>query len=315
MRRIRYMRNLTTSKRCGGSARSSVLAVMVCGALLSACAGPSNEQIAALANTGIAFSKQVPEVYDYAFQHAALRESADLLKQRADMRKLGATDGSRLETSYRNRKAALAERQDAFGKMIEHAAKLEAYFSALQALSSGKAAEDAAGTADGIASQLGALSLDFKAIKVGSTALSSLFKPVTALAVSSFANEKLQTHLKQHAKSVHEAIALQRSMFKLLLEQERTRRKAPHDVALQQSLKNLTSELPADWTQRWVQSFDFRLQSTPVSVAEKATGELETAFKQLVETGTGTLAQVERSIVLIDAIVSIFKGNPTGADQ
>lgn len=296
--------------------RSRVIgSIFLLGLVLSACAGPSNEQIAAFANSGISFTRQIPDVYDYAFQRAVQRESADLIKQRKRLTDLHRTDATSLAQAYQARRDSLVERRDQFRKMKAQAAKLGEYFVALHALSAGATSDAAGSAADGIARQLDVLAPEIKAIKIGNSALTSLFKPVAGLAVSTFANAKLQEHLKKHAKSVQEAIALQRTMFELLVKIETGREKEPADAELRLSFLKLDSDIPADWPQKWAQSFNVGLASNPVSAAESAATELESAFRQLVESGRSTLARVERSIALIDAIVTIYRGNPPGAEQ
>ncbi len=55
--------------------KSGGLIVVLIGWMLASCAGPSNEEIASFAQSGITFSNQTPRVYDYAFQEAVQRRA------------------------------------------------------------------------------------------------------------------------------------------------------------------------------------------------------------------------------------------------
>ncbi len=308
-----------------GSRRSKsigrYLGIVFVALTITACAGASNQEIASFAQSGVTFSGQIPRVYDFAFQQAVERDTADILKSRERLRKLQlsgpqlAAAKTGLGQQYDNNLQAFEQRLDSFRTMKEHASTLGAYFVALNALASGASSEAAGNAANGLVNKLGGLAPEVKTISFGGAPVATLVGPLAKLAVASFTNARLQEHLNTHAGTVQEAIALQRTMFELLLEIERDREKIPADVGVKQSLLNLDKDLPPDWARQRQQSFTFKLQPSPISVALSAAKELESNFDQLVEGGQGALASLERSIVFVETVVTIFEANRQGASQ
>ncbi len=297
--------------------KSGGLIVVLIGWMLASCAGPSNEEIASFAQSGITFSNQTPRVYDYAFQEAVQRENADLLRTRKrniDNGLTGADSVKALGVRYDDGLKQLKVRLSYFQEMKEHASTLGAYFVALNALASGATSEAAGTAADGLANSLAGLAPSLESISIGGANVKGLIGPLVKLAVAEYANARLQEHLSLHAGTVQNAIALQRSMFQLLANIEIDRAKAPADASVRQSLLKLDKDLPPDWAQRREQSFTFQLQRNPISAAVIAASELERNFNQLVEGGAGALARLERSIVVVETITAIYESNRQGTN-
>ncbi len=307
------------SRRSGLIGRS--LGVVFLALTITACAGASNQEIASFAQSGVTFSGQIPRVYDFAFQQAVERDNTDLLRNRERLRKLQLTGPqltaakTGLEQQYDANLQEFEQRLESFRIMKEHASTLGAYFVSLNALASGASSEAAGNAANGLVTKLGGLAPQVKTISFGGAPVADLVGPLAKLAVASFTNARLQEHLKTHAGTVQEAVALQRTMFELLLEIERDREKIPADVGIKQSLLNLDKDLPPDWARQRQQSFTFQLQPNPISVALSAAKELESNFNQLVEGGQGALASLERSIVFVETVVTIYEANRQGASQ
>ena len=279
---------------------------------LAACAGPGNEELASFSTSGVGFAQQAPKVYDYAFAQAVKRDSDSLLLNRKRLRDAGAS-GDLLVSTYRANNAALKQRLESFAVMKQHAADLQAYFVALNALAGGAEAEAAGKAADDLANGVAGFAPKIKEISIKGVAVVGLIEPVAKLAVAGFTNARLQKHLEAHGDAILEAIVLQKAMFKLLLEIESDPAQISFDIALREELANLKKDLPADWGQRRLRSFNFQLAPNPISLALTAAGELEANFKSIVEGGQGTLARLERAVVQVEAVVDIleteFKGS------
>ena len=303
--------------------RGTSLAVAFLALLPVACAGPSNQEIASYAQSGISFTNQVPRVYDYAFQEAVRRDNTELLKECARVRTLTTrvtTEQttalkSALKKRYEDTQEQIRKRLESFQVMKNHASKLGRYFVTLNALASGATSDAAENAANGIANQLGELVPGVKRVTVGNRSLEDFVGSATGLVVASFTNSKLQDHLERNADKIEEAIGLQRAMLALLVEIEKDRLQATVSTGVEQSFLNLDKDLPADWQQRREQNFNLQLQPSPLTAGLQAVTELESNFKLLVEGGQGALDTLERTIVLVGTIMDIYQASQQGVSQ
>lgn len=299
------------------------LLVVLTALLLGACAGTSNEDIARVSKSGIAFSNQAPRVYDFAFEETVKRDNAELLKERERTRAVvGSTSPEQaqalktaLQTRFEQTQIAIQKRLEQFRVMKNHSATLGRYFVTLNALASGATSEAAENAANGIANQLGELVPGVKAVSIGGKNLSELAGPATGLIVASFTNSKLNAHLARYGTDVLEAIGLQKAMMALLVEIQVDRLQARLDTSVEQSFLNLDKDLPADWQQRRQQNFNVQLQPNPLTAGLQAATELESNFKQLAQGNQGALDSLERAIVLVGTIMDIYQASQQGASQ
>ena len=280
--------------------------------LIAACA--SNEKIASFAQSGIAYTEEVPKAYDYAFAQAVDRNSADLIKQRERL-PANRLSGDRLKQAYGENNEALKRRLDYLGVMKRHLTTLQDYFIVLYALASGSASAAAGEAADGLAGQLAELSPKVKDISIGDKVLRDFVGPIASLTVGAFVNARLQEHLAAHADTVREGIALQEAMFGLLLEIESDRQEIKVDHQVAKELADLRRDLPADWKERRRQVLAFQLAPGPISAAEEASRQLGSNFDQLVQGGQGTLSSLERAIAYLDTVVRLYEANKLGGEQ
>lgn len=297
--------------------RQLVLLVMLAPATFG-CGGPSNQQFAEFAQSGIAFTEQVPAVYDYAFAEQVNADSAELIGER-ELAKRMDISGDDLIGTVKNRDDTLRERIEQFNTMKQHALLLRSYFAALFELASGERAEQAGHSASGIAAQLEDMAPDIRNISIGNVPLSGLLKPAAELGVSTFQNKLLQEHLEQDYATIWEAMSLQRAMLQELRALELKRDKLAWDARAKaevaEPLADLPTALPANWRERRLALLATSPSQTPVSAAIEAVDTLRLNFKSLATRQEGALDRLERSIVWMDALLTAYETAREGAEK
>jgi hypothetical protein len=297
-----------TMKKKIFSKRYFILIVLVLG--LSACVGPQTKDFAEFANSGIRFTDQVPKVYDYAFGQEVNADSAKIIGDREIVKELGTSIDS-LTAALEKRNNIFLERLEQFNLMKKHAILMRSYFMTLAKLASGEHSEEAGKTAANIASQMESLVPEIKTIKVLDTPISGLFQPITKMAVEAMKNKYLKKHLEQHGHTVWNAIALQREMFLILrkieLEQDQKGWRKREDFELVKPLKNLKSDLPANWAEQRLALLTVSPAETPLSAAIQAAEELQQNLKSLALNQGNTIDKLERSIIWMNALVEAFE--------
>ncbi|MFX0199755.1 MAG: hypothetical protein ACFFCW_26840, partial [Candidatus Hodarchaeota archaeon] len=257
-----------------------ILVMLVLG--LSACVGPQTKDVAEFAASGIHFTEQAPQVYDYAFRQEVNADSAKIIGDRDRAKELGIS-GDKLAETLKERDALFMERLEQFNLMKKHAILMRSYFTALGKLASGEDAEQAGKAAANIANQMESLVPKIKAIEVLDKPISGLFQPITKIAVEALKNVYLKKHLEQHGHTVWNAIELQRDMFVLLLkieqEQDQNAWRQRETLELAKPLKNLKNDLPANWANQRLALLAVSPAETPLSAAIQATEELQLNLK------------------------------------
>ncbi|GHD62779.1 hypothetical protein GCM10017083_52070 [Thalassobaculum fulvum] len=276
---------------------------------VTACAGAGNEQIAQVAQSGEVFATQAPRVYDVVFASAVNRDSADLEQLRK--RAVGRPEAvqAAVRTAFVNNTKLLSERLAHFNTMKSHARLLDSYFTKLNVLASGGDSAAAGQAASNAANELEKLAPGIKDISIGGRSLNGLVGPLVSLAVSTFANSRLQEHLKTSAPKVQEAIALQRSMFALLLDQERARAKAAADAAVKVAFDAFDKPLPETWAAERLKTFAPAPIANALSAALDAADELQSNYEALVTGGDGSLNRLQNALALVGAVVTVFESN------
>ena len=251
---------------------------------LSACAGPQTKDFAEFASCGIRFTEQTPKVYDYAFAQEVNADSAKLIGDRDRAKELGVS-GDKLAETLKERDALFIERLEQLNLMKKHAILMRSYFTVLAKIASEDNVEEAGKAAANIASQLESLVPKIKTIKVLNSPISDLFQPVTKIVVEVLKNAHLKQHLEQHGQTIWNAIELQRDMFVLLLkiEQEQDQKAwwQRENLELAKPLKNLTNDLPANWSEQRLALLAVSPTETPLSAAIQAAKKLQQNLKSL----------------------------------
>jgi len=297
--------------------RHLVLLVMLALAV-AGCTGPSSLRFAQFAQSGIAFTEQVPSVYDYAFTQQVNADSAKLIADRKSAGKLGIS-GRDLAKSVNKRDELFRRRIEQFNTMKQHAVLLRSYFTALLELASGGQAETAGQSASDIAAQLDEMAPGVRKIRVGKVPLSGLLKPAAELGVSTFQNKLLQDHLEQHHGAIWEAMNLQRAILLELREFELKRDKlawgARAKLEVAKPLADISHALPVNWQEKRLALLAASPSQTPVSAAIEAVDSLKRNFKSLASGQEGALDRLERSIVWVGALLTAYETVREGAEK
>jgi hypothetical protein len=277
---------------------------------LNSCAGPRARDFVEFANSGVLFTNEAPKVYDYAYRSEVNMDSAKLIEDRENAIELGVSGGPLAET-LKKRNDLFFERLEQFNLMKKHALLLRSYFRALANLAAGEVPEKAGTAASNIASQLKTLEPDIGNIKIGGAAVTSLFQPVAEFAVAAFRNSQLRGHLEKHGKTIFDAIELQREMFLLLRDIERNHDKEGwrrrEKVELANPLKDLKTDLPANWAEQRLSLLTISPSETPITAAIQAAEELQRNLKSLSSGQGSALDKLERSIIWVDALLQAFE--------
>ena len=283
---------------------------------LSACVGPQTKDFVEFANSGIRFTDQVPKVYDYAYRQEVSADSAKLIGDRERAKELGIS-GDKLAETLKERNTLFKERLEQFNLMKKHAILIRSYFTVLAKLASGENVEEAGKAAANIAGQMESLVPEIKSIKILDAPISGLFQPLTKIAVEALKNDYLKKHLEQHGHTVWNAIELQRDLFMLLLkiEQEQGEKawRQRENLELAKPLKNLNSDLPANWAEQRLALLAVSPAETPLSAAIQATEELQQNLKSLALNRGSTIDRLERSIIWVNALIEAFEKVQGGA--
>jgi|GEM_PF-897006 len=290
--------------RFTGLWRGGILLVLLA---VGGCAGPSNEQIAQIAQSGEVFAAHVPRVYDVAFESAVDRDSSDLANQRKNAKGRPAAVQNAVMAAYVGNTDALAQRLDQFNTMKSHARLLDKYFTKLNAVASGGGSAAAGEAATGAADQLEKLAPSIKDLSIGGKAVSGFVGPLVSLGVSTFTNSQLQAHLKASGPKVQEAIALQGAMFALLLDLERDRAKATADAKVKVAFDAFDQPLPSTWSAERLKSLKPAPITNALSAARDAADQLQSNYEQLVTGGDGSIGRLQNALALVGAIVTVFE--------
>lgn len=294
----------------------AILVVLFLG--LSACVGPQTKDFVEFANSGIRFTDQVPKVYDYAYRQEVSADSAKLIGDRERAKELGIS-GDKLAETLKERNTLFKDRLEQFNLMKKHAILIRSYFTVLAKFASGENVEEAGKAAANIAGQMEGLVPEIKTIKILDAPISGLFQPLTKIAVEALKNDYLKRHLEQHGHTVWNAIELQRDMFVLLLkieqEQDEKAWRQRENLELARPLKNLNSDLPANWAEQRLALLAVSPVETPLSAAIQATEELQQNLKSLALNQGSTIDKLERSIIWVNALIEAFEKVQGGAKK
>jgi hypothetical protein len=288
-------------------ARLRWTAVLLTVVAVAGCAGPGNERIAQVAQSGEVFAAQAPRVYDVAFEIAVHRDSTDLVKQRQRAEVLPAEAQAAVRQAFAANTRLLAERLEQFDVMKEHARLLRTYFSRLDALASGGGASAAGEAATNVAGELQKLVPKIEGITIGGSSVGGLVGPLVSLGVSTFTNARLQEHLEASGEKVREAIALQRAMFALLLKFEQDRARAAEEAAIKAAFDSFDKPLASDWAARRLKSFTPSPVTNALSAARDAAEQLQSNYEDLLTGGDGSIGRLQNALALVGAVVTVFE--------
>ena len=291
-------------------ATCSIAIALLAALALVACGGPANERIAVFAQSGAAFARDAPSVYDYAFRTAVDRESADLVAKRAlfanDPEEDSSEASGQLGTAFDDQATLFEQRLTYFKLMKRHAGDLEVYFVNLASLAGSDPREQIATAVDGMAGSLVSLVPEIKQVELGGSKLIEKLATVSEIVVGLVANAHLTKHLEEYGDDIDEAIGLQQAMFELLLEIESDRAFAAEKQEIRSALLNMEHDLPTDWSDRRRNLLFFQLHASPISAGRDAAGELRTSFRDLLAGGDGALARLQQAIALAKAVTAVF---------
>lgn len=289
--------------------------LLACGFLLvaAACAGPSNDQFASMANAGKAFTAQVPAVYQYAYNQALKDSTAEFQKNHAKALSLSTPSARQtvlqsLGSDLSNDNKALIQRQALFDAMVRQSDLLNRYFTQVSLLAGGGEADKAGAAANEAAKALSSYVSELSMpIGSGGKTVDQVFGSVTSLVVGQVSNKALQENLTAHGKSVLGAIRVQSEMLAQLQKDALDAREAALGAELKSALLQ-DKALPSNWAQTRVELLARKPELNPISTTLKASRELETTFRALSAGGAGGVDELNRAIVITETLINAFGG-------
>jgi len=278
----------------------------------------------AVAEAGVAFTNQIPELYNEYFALYVEVNSIALSQERDDQREIvdagGASEADaksalreHLESSNRN----LLETLDHLRQAKRHALFLRNYFVGLQAFVSD---ETGGGTGAALANvtghlrelKPGLLSAADSLLGAGAGGFERLLTSLAEIAVTAVKSARLRDELAKNGPAVREAIYLQERLVEEAGRQMIEDLKSKAAIELEEPLlvdyMSLSGSLPGDWTRRRVELLNHQVRAEAVERATAAASTLRLSWEQLMAgsvTGftVGTLvADIEATIKLIEEL-------------
>ncbi|MDW3206793.1 MAG: hypothetical protein R8L07_14750 [Alphaproteobacteria bacterium] len=280
--------------------------------LAAACAGPTNEQFAAVAQSGITFTTQIPSVYRYQIEREINEESALFEQSRAGV--VGSPSAlSAMRDSLEKQNAIFLKRRLVLAELSAQSKALRKYFVALNALALGaegdaaaKAAADAAQGVQGLVNRAKGLEVGGKEIQINGIDISQIISGVSSLGIDQLRNAKLRENLEKYGNNVLALIAVQREALK---EINKTNVETAQEDALATSVAEFgdaSSALPANWGENRIKSLLYEAPANPVSSALASAIALEDAVRALARNDATSLDQLENAVALTSAIFEVL---------
>ncbi len=307
-----------TTSQLGQARRAALVCVLL--AITACTAGPSNEDFAKLAQSGVSFTTQIPKVYDHVLTQNIDAKSTEQLKDRKDLKKRlddGKIDANTYKSlliaavkNVRSSNKTLKERQALFQELAEHAGAIQKYFVALNALAQGAQSESAGKSAESAATALSSFIPRIATETINGQSVTNIVGGVTNLVVSELTNAKLRENLEKYGDTVLTAFAIQRQAL------EDLNKDALKTLAADRSEQVLAkyanpdkAELGESWIVERRNALLVKAQVNPVTSAINASIALEESLKALAKKDASALDQLEKAIEVTDTVLKIL-GRP-----
>jgi hypothetical protein len=260
------------------SARLTV-ALLTISSFLTGCATRRLTQFNTFAQAGITYTAASQTVVTDAGNAVVNTDSALLIKFRPDLSE------AQRRTRVTQSDELLKQRLSVLQLISAHGRVLQAYFTALAALSNPKATNSVGTAAQGVYDSFAKISPALAGAKIGSTSVSSFIPQVTAPIVAMFKAQALDKELHARSKSIADELALQEAAFSAIASEFKTDAQVLQNIHETENIDQFAAAaaLPSDWA-----AARLPLLSTPVTVASadaaaKAAAQLRKAFSALVE--------------------------------
>ena len=283
-----------------------------------ATAGARVAQFGAFAEAGTQFADAVPAVLDESFNATVTTSSLVLAEARPGLLLLDADirRSTMLEQLEQN-DALLLERIGILRDVKQHAGVLREYFVALQALAQTDA--NSSGLTDvarGLVTALGSLSPAIANASVGGKAVSGLVPPIVNFAVAGFQSRVLEEELRRNAGTIERELAVQQAFLTAIAEAMTADLQAVYEAEDRDRIHLPyvnPGNLPGDWSQHRLASFQRQVQLSSVDAAAQAAARLRATFVQLVENKVdqGTIAAL---FVDINSVLTFIETGTGTAD-
>jgi hypothetical protein len=287
---------------------SALLAITL--VTLSACGSAPPTQFAEFAKLGTALTDSTPPLLDAAFAEAVSADSIVLSQARTTL----ASPEERLDM-LETSSTLLRDRLAIYADLTRHSRLLRSYFVTLGLLADTSGDSAIGNGAKGIVDQLSALHPKLENAMVGDFAVAEFVKAAAPVAVGAFRSVALQRELEARADAITKELDLQQAVLTAIAEQMRS------DIGLRLQKQNReriempfieTGDLPADWTERRVNSLKTPITLTAVDAAAAASENLRVSFIALSEGGAagGSLSQLLQDVSTVVSLVETLKKSP-----
>ena len=277
---------------------------------LSACGSAPPTQFAEFAKLGTALTDSTPPLLDAAFAEAVSADSIVLSQART----ASMPPEERLDMLEKS-STLLRERLTIYADLTRHSRLLRSYFLTLGLLADTTGDSKIGDGAKGIVDQLSALHPKLETATVGDFAVAEFVKAAAPIAVGAFRSAALQRELEARADAITKELDLQQAVLTAIAEQMRA------DIGLRLQKQNReriempfieAGELPADWTDRRVNSLKTPITLTAVEAAAAASENLRVSFIALSEgdSAGGSLSQLLQDVSTVVSLVETLKKSP-----
>ena len=251
-----------------------------------------------------------PPLLDAAFAEAVSADSIVLSQARTTL----ASPEERLDM-LETSSTLLRDRLAIYADLTRHSRLLRSYFVTLGLLADTSGDSAIGNGAKGIVDQLSALHPKLENAMVGDFAVAEFVKAAAPVAVGAFRSVALQRELEARADAITKELDLQQAVLTAIAEQMRS------DIGLRLQKQNReriempfieTGDLPADWTERRVNSLKTPITLTAVDAAAAASENLRVSFIALSEGGAagGSLSQLLQDVSTVVSLVETLKKSP-----
>lgn len=237
-------------------------------------------RVDAVAEAGVAYTGEVAQLLDQAFELAAAVDSSALVAARGDL------SPEQRRGRLREFDAAMTERLSEYAAAKRHNELLRSYFLALRNVLKPDGSKEIGVTLKRLTTELGRLSPQLKKARMGDVSVSGLIEPATRIAVASFRSAVLRREFEARGASIERELAVQQALVGALVRQVRADREVlsrrfRDDEVVEPYVS--AARLPRTWSARRLRSLRRAGDVEAARAAEQAIRSLRQAYVAAVE--------------------------------
>jgi hypothetical protein len=212
-RRVQTIRRLLSSCHTRNLRFSAAFGLLLMLMLLNGCGSARAGRFEAFAAAGAGYTQVRSEFLRYSLETTIDRDTFELRRQQAALDR-----GGRIRV-LGEQDAILKERIEIINDLERHGQVLRQYFAALSRLATSKDNANAGVAATRLSGELGGLTNALATKSIGGNPISNLLGQGTTLAVGSFRNRALASHLKENAATIDRELHLEEELLGVLAEE------------------------------------------------------------------------------------------------